>query len=181
MGVQKHEESTRGNIGREMGRQMNIKLGIHAATLLTSCLFATFAFATDPVAPTKRHTEAKKTNATSPLSIKEQVQALRHDLDIQANLIDRQGSVINQLKSDLADKDSQLTSAQNAASKAQAAAEKAVDASSASLGAMRDNAAAVATLQNSAASLKASQTTLAAVVTSETAKIRKSVPLCQHE
>jgi hypothetical protein len=146
---------------------MNFKLTTAAATILAASLIGSFAYAQDSgeTSPAKKHTATTKAKTPSTLTVEEQIQALRQELEGQ----------INGLKTDLAEKDAQLKQAQQAAADAQAAAAKAQAAAAAQNQAVSDNAAAVSTLQSTVTDLKGNAVSLATTVSDETAKMKKAI------
>ena len=147
---------------------MNTRFQIAAAALLAVSVVASYGqtSATKPrVKKHTAHTTIEKTKSPAPVSVEEQIQALRHDLEGQ----------IDGLKTSLNEKDAQLQRAQQAAADAQASAAKAEAAASAQQQAVTDNAAAVTTLQSNVTDLKGNQVSLATQVSDESAKsIKKS-------
>jgi methyl-accepting chemotaxis protein len=162
-GAQQHTKSE-----KEKRGQMNFKLKTAAMAMLAASLLVSYAHASDPAPPAKKHAVTKK--ATTPVqpTVEEQIQALRQDLESQ-------GSKIDQLKSDLANKDAELRKAQQAAADAQAAADKAQATATAQNQAASENTAAVTTLQATVSNLKASEVSLSTTVSTETSKIQKAI------
>jgi hypothetical protein len=144
---------------------MNFKLKTVAAVILAASLIGSYAYASDPTPPAKKHTATKKAKTPPPPTVEEQIQALKQELEGQ----------INGLKNDLAEKDAQLKKAQQAAADAQAAADRAQSAASAQQQAVTDNTAAVSTLQSTVTDLKANSLSLATTVSDETAKMKKAI------
>ncbi|MGD0858634.1 MAG: hypothetical protein ABR912_04885 [Terracidiphilus sp.] len=144
---------------------MNFKLKTAAAAIVAASLIASYAYASDPTPPAKKHVATAKAKTPPPPTVAEQIQALRQELEGQ----------INSLKNDLANKDEQLKKAQQAAADAQAAADRAAAAASSQNQAVSDNTAAVTTLQATVTDLKGNQASLASTVSDETAKIKASI------
>jgi len=140
------------------------------AVILAASLIGTCAFAHESAASTaaKKPAVAKKAKTPKPPNVEEQIQALRQELENQANQI-------NSLKSGMAEKDAQLKQAQQAAGEAQAAATRAEAAATQQQKAVTENTGAVNTLQTAVSGLKASQGALATTVTTETTKIKAAL------
>jgi hypothetical protein len=143
---------------------MNFKLKTVAAILAAS-LVASYAYASDPTPPAKKHTATKKAKMPPPPTVADQIKALREELEGQ----------INGLKTDLADKDAQLKKAQQAAADAQAAADKAQAAAAAENQAVTDNSAAVTTLQSTVTDMKSANASAVASLSDETAAVKKAI------
>jgi len=144
---------------------MKFKLKTAAAAFLAASLVASFAYASDPTPPAKKHVVTKKAKKPEAPAVEDQIQDLRRDLESQ----------INSLKTDLADKDAQLKKAQQTAADAQAAADRAQAAASAQQQAVSDNAAAVTTLQSTVTDMKAANVSIVQTISDETANIKKSI------
>ncbi|HZB88688.1 MAG TPA: hypothetical protein VE291_08540 [Terracidiphilus sp.] len=141
---------------------MNFKLRTVATALLAASLVGTYAYAGDPPAPAKKHTEARKPEKPS---VEDQIQSLRQEFQGQ----------IDGLKNDLAAKDEALRQAQQAAADAQAAAAKAEADATSQQQAASDNAAAVSSLQSTVTDLKANAVSLATTMSDENAAIKKAI------
>lgn len=144
---------------------MNFRLKTAAAGLLAATLVVSFAYASDPTPPAKKHVATKKTKTPSGPTIEEQIQEMRKEFQGQ----------IDGLKSNLADKDAQLKQAQQSAADAQAAAAKAQAAIDTQQQATTENTAAVSTLQSSVEDIKNVNATVVSSITDETAAIKKSI------
>jgi hypothetical protein len=144
---------------------MNFKLKTAAAAIVAASLIASYAYASDPTPPAKKHVATAKAKTPPPATVGEQIQALRQELEGQ----------INSLKSDLAEKDAQLKKAQQAAADAQAAADRAAAAASSQNQAVSDNAAAVTTLQTTVTDMKAANASAVASLSDETAAVKKAI------
>ena len=165
---------------------MQIKLNIASVALMAASFAACYGQADSIKPAVKKHTAAKKVQATPPVEVKkartpagpsveEQIQTLRTELEKQA-------SQIESLQTGLAEKDAQLKKAQQAAADAQASAARAEAAATAQQQAVTENSAAVTTLQTTVTGLKGSQDSLAASVSDETAKIKTELanPIALH-
>jgi len=144
---------------------MKFRLKTAAAALLAASLVASYAYASDPMPPAKKHTATKKAKTPPPPTVEDQIQALKQELEGE----------INGLKADLAAKDAQLKQAQQAAADAQAAADKAQAAATAQQQAVSDNASAVTTLQSTVTDIKAANASAVASLSDETAAVKKSL------
>ena len=144
---------------------MNFKLKAAAAAIAAASLIASYAYASDPTPPAKKHVATKKAKTPPPPTVAEQIQALRQDLEGQ----------INSLKTNLAEKDAQLKQAQQAAAEAQAAADKAAAAASAQNQAVSENATAVTTLQATVTDMKAANASAVSSLSDETAAVKKAI------
>ena len=144
---------------------MNFRLKTTAAAILAASLVVSYAYASDPTPPAKKHPATRKAATPPGPTVQEQIQAMRQDFQGQ----------IDSLKSNLADKDAQLKQAQQAAADAQAAAAKAQAAADAQQQAATENTAAVSTLQSSVTDLKANSLSLATTVSDETTAIKKAI------
>jgi hypothetical protein len=140
---------------------MNSRLKAAAALILAACV-AGSSYASDATPPAKK---THKKAAPKGVSVDDQIQALRQDMQRQ----------INQLKSDLAAKDAEVRQAQQQAADAQAAAARAQEAASSQQQAVTENQTAVNTLQSTVTDLKANASSLAITVSDENAKIRKEM------
>ncbi len=116
---------------------MNFKFKSAAAALLAASLVVSYAYASDPTPPAKKHAATQKAKTPPGPTVEEQIQSLRQEFQGQ----------IDGLKTSLADRDAQLKQAQQAAADAQAAAAKAQAAADAQQQAVTDNAAAASTLK----------------------------------
>ncbi|HME57388.1 MAG TPA: hypothetical protein VKF63_03560, partial [Terracidiphilus sp.] len=143
---------------------MNFRLSIAAAAILAVSVVS-YGQTTAANPPAKKHVVTAKAKAPAKLTVEEQIQALRQELEGQ----------INSLKNDLAAKDAQLKAAQQAAIDAQAAAAKAETAAEAQQQAVTENTSAVNKLQSTVSDLKGTQVSLATTVSDETAKIKKDI------
>lgn len=143
---------------------MNLRLRTAAAALLAVSLAGTYANASDPAPPAKKHTAKRVAKPKGP-TVEEQIQSLRQEMQGQ----------IDGLKSTLADKDQQLHQAQQAAAEAQAAAQRAQQAADAQQQVINQNAQSVDTLRSTVTDLKGNQTSLASTVSDETSAIKKSI------
>ena len=144
---------------------MNFKLKTVAAAILAATLVVSYAYASDPTPPAKKHAATKKAATPPGPTVEEQIQSMRQDFQGQ----------IDSLKSNLADKDSQLRQAQQAAADAQAAAARAQAAADAQQQAFTDNAAAVSTLKSTVDDLKVNQVSLTTTISDETTAIKKAI------
>jgi Skp family chaperone for outer membrane proteins len=144
---------------------MNFRLKTAAAGLLAATLVVSFAYASDPTPPAKKHAATKKAKTPAGPTVEQQIQDMRKEFQGQ----------IDGLKSNLADKDVQLKQAQQSAADAQAAAAKAQAAADAQQQATTENTAAVSTLQSSVADIKNVNATVVSSITDETAAIKKSI------
>jgi hypothetical protein len=144
---------------------MNFRLNTTAAAILAASLIVSYACASDPTPPARKHAATRKAATPPGPTVEEQIQALRQDFQGQ----------IDSLKSNLADKDVQLKQAQQAAADAQAAAARAQAAADAQQQAATENTAAVSTLQSSVTDLKANSLSLATTVSDETTAIKKAI------
>ncbi|HEV2487843.1 MAG TPA: hypothetical protein VGT08_20150 [Terracidiphilus sp.] len=144
---------------------MNFRHKTVAAAILAASLVVSYAYASDPTPPAKKHAATAKAKAPAEPTVAEQIQSLRQEFQGQ----------IDSLKSNLADKDVQLKQAQQAAADAQAAAAKAQAAADAQQQAVTENTTAVSTLQSSVSDMKTVNATVVSSITDETAAIRKSI------
>src|ERR1035441_1434231 len=116
---------------------MNFRHKTVAAGILAASLVVSYAYASDPTPPAKKHAATRKAKAPAGPTVEEQIQSLR--LEFQGQ--------IDSLKRSLAEKDAQVKQAQQAAVDAQAAAAKAQAAADAQQQAVNENAAAATTLK----------------------------------
>jgi hypothetical protein len=144
---------------------MNFRPRTTAAAILAVSLVVSYAYASDPTPPAKKHAATKKAAPPPGPTVEEEIQSMRQDFQGQ----------IDSLKSNLADKDAQLKQAQQAASDAQAAAAKAQAAADAQQQAVTENAAAAATLKSTVDDLKLNQVSLTTTISDETSGIKKSI------
>ena len=144
---------------------MNFKLKTAAAAIVAASLIASYAYASDPTPPAKKHVATKKAKTPPPPTVAEQIQALRQELEGQ----------INSLKTDLANKDEQLRKAQQAAADAQAAADRAAAAASSQNQAVSDNTAAVTTLQATVTDMKSANASAVSSLSDDTAAVKKAI------
>jgi hypothetical protein len=144
---------------------MNFKLKAAAAAIAAASLIASFAYASDPTPPAKKHVATKKAKTPPPPTVAEQIQALRQELEGQ----------IDSLKTNLAEKDAQLKQAQQAAANAQAAADMAAATASAQNQAVSDNATAVTTLQATVTDMKSANASAVSSLSDETAAVKKAI------
>ena len=144
---------------------MNFRLKTAAAAILAASLVGSYAFAGDPPAPAKKHTQPKEPDACKP-------NGGGADSGLAPGT---SGGQIDSLKTDLADKDAQLKQAQQAAADAQAAAAKGQAAADAQQQAVTENATAVSTLQSSVNDMKKANASIVSSITDETAAIKKSI------
>jgi len=143
---------------------MNFRLSIAAAVILAVSVVS-YGQTTAANPPAKKHVVTANAKAPAKLTVEEQIQALRQELEGQ----------INSLKNDLAAKDAQLKAAQQAALDAQSAAAKAEAAAEAQQQAVTENTSAVNKLQSTVSDLRGNQVSLATTVSDETAKIKKDI------
>jgi hypothetical protein len=151
---------------------MNFRFKIAAASVLAVSFVACYGQTSETPSPAKKHTTARKAKRAAGISVTEQIEALRHQMENQASQIDS-------LKTGLASKDEQLQRAEQAAAAAQAAADKAEAAANAQQQAVSDNSTAVTTLQTNVNDLKGTQASLATSISDETAKSAKKSELSE--
>ena len=144
---------------------MNFRHKTVAAGILAASLVVSYAYASDPTPPAKKHAATRKAKAPAGPTVEEQIQSLR--LEFQGQ--------IDSLKSSLAEKDAQVKQAQQAAVDAQAAAAKAQAAADAQQQAVNENAAAATTLKATVEDMRNVNAIAVGSITDETAAIKKAI------
>ena len=144
---------------------MNFRHKTVAAGILAASLVVSYAYASDPTPPAKKHAATRKAKAPAGPTVEEQIQSLR--LEFQGQ--------IDSLKSSLAEKDAQVKQAQQAAFDAQAAAAKAQAAADAQQQAVNENAAAATTLKATVEDMRNVNAIAVGSITDETAAIKKAI------
>jgi hypothetical protein len=144
---------------------MNFRHKTVAAGVLAASLVVSYAYASDPTPPAKKHAATRKAKAPAGPTVEEQIQSLR--LEFQGQ--------IDSLKSSLAEKDAQVKQAQQAAFDAQAAAAKAQAAADAQQQAVNENAAAATTLKATVEDMRNVNAIAVGSITDETAAIKKAI------
>jgi hypothetical protein len=132
---------------------------------LAASLVVSYAYASDPTPPAKKHAATRKTKAPAGPTVEEQIQSMRQEFQGQ----------IDSLKSSLAEKDAQVKQAQQAATDAQAAAAKAQAAADAQQQAVTENAAAASTLKATVEDMRNVNAIAVGSITDETAAIKKAI------
>ena len=144
---------------------MNFRHKTVAAGILAASLVVSYAYASDPTPPAKKHAATRKAKAPAGPTVEEQIQSLR--LEFQGQ--------IDSLKSSLAEKDAQVKQAQEAATDAQAAAAKAQAAADAQQQAVNENTAAATTLKATVEDMRNVNAIAVGSITDETAAIKKAI------
>jgi hypothetical protein len=144
---------------------MNFRHKTVAAGILAASLVVSYAYASDPTPPAKKHAATRKAKAPAGPTVEEQIQSLRQEFQGQ----------IDSLKSSLAEKDAQVKQAQQAAIDAQAAAAKAQAAADAQQQAVNENAAAATTLKATVEDMRNVNAIAVGSITDETAAIKKAI------
>jgi hypothetical protein len=144
---------------------MNFRHKTVAAGILAASLVVSYAYASDPTPPAKKHAATRKTKAPAGPTVEEQIQSMRQEFQGQ----------IDSLKSSLAEKDAQVKQAQQAATDAQAAAAKAQAAADAQQQAVTENAAAASTLKATVEDMRNVNAIAVGSITDETAAIKKAI------
>jgi hypothetical protein len=144
---------------------MNFRHKTVAAGILAASLVVSYAYASDPTPPAKKHAATRKTKAPAGPTVEEQIQSMRQEF---------QGQIDN-LKSSLAEKDAQMKQAQEAATDAQAAAAKAQAAADAQQQAVNENTAAATTLKATVEDMRNVNAIAVGSITDETAAIKKAI------
>ena len=144
---------------------MNFRHKTVAAGILAASLVVSYAYASDPTPPAKKHAATRKAKAPAGPTVEEQIQSLR--LEFQGQ--------IDSLKSSLAEKDAQVKQAQQAAVDAQVAAAKAQAAADAQQQAVNENAAAATTLKATVEDMRNVNAIAVGSITDETAAIKKAI------
>ncbi|HZL51786.1 MAG TPA: hypothetical protein VFC37_12640 [Terracidiphilus sp.] len=144
---------------------MNFRHKTVAAGILAASLVVSYAYASDPTPPAKKHAATRKAKAPAGPTVEEQIQSLRQEFQGQ----------IDSLKSSLAEKDAHVKQAQQAAIDAQAAAAKAQAAADAQQQAVNENAAAATTLKATVEDMRNVNAIAVGSITDETAAIKKAI------
>jgi hypothetical protein len=144
---------------------MNFRHKTVAAGILAASLVVSYAYASDPTPPAKKHAATRKAKAPAGPTVEEQIQSLRQEFQGQ----------IDSLKSSLAEKDAQVKQAQQAAIDAQAAAAKAQAAADAQQQAVNENAAAATTLKATVEDMRNVNAIAVGSISDETAAIKKAI------
>lgn len=144
---------------------MNFRHKTVAAGILAASLVVSYAYASDPTPPAKKHAATRKAKAPAGPTVEEQIQSLRQEFQGQ----------IDSLKSNLAEKDAQVKQAQQAAIDAQAAAAKAQAAADTQQQAVNENTAAATTLKATVEDMRNVNAIAVGSITDETAAIKKAI------
>ncbi len=144
---------------------MNFRHKTVAAGILAASLVVSYAYASDPTPPAKKHAATRKAKAPAGPTVEEQIQSMRQEFQGQ----------IDSLKSNLAEKDAQVKQAQQAAIDAQAAAARAQAAADAQQQAVNENTAAATTLKATVEDMRNVNAIAVGSITDETAAIKKAI------